>query len=226
MGVCQRPPPRLLAREEIVQVGDVKGPRRRGGGRWEQGGGAERGAGAGGAQGHQRVLPLARGLGPPPRTQPPRLLVPAGGESSPRSERAGGAPPGAPRPQHSPHQDGDEEGDAQEQAAPSHQEGVGVGDGAGAGFQDSSCGTEGTGARLRDWSGAGGAAPHKAPSPSQSPQPSSHLHRRQQHCPQRARAAAWPRSRRHHPLWGTARASGGGTRWDGAALSRGTFWGG
>lgn len=127
------------------------------------------------------------------------------------SERAGGAPPGAPRPQHSPHHDGDEEGDAQEQAAPRHQEGVGVGDGTGAGFQDSSCGAEGTGARLRDWSG-GGAAPHKAPSPRLTSIAVSSIVLKEL-------------GRQRGPvavgtiLCGELQEPAGGTRWDGAAPS-------
>lgn len=141
------------------------------------------------------------GAAPHPPASPPAVPVPSvctcrrwGG-----SVRAGWCvpPPHPPPPlQHSPHPYGEAEDDGQQQTAPRHQEGVGGRGGADGGLQYSSC-SMGGGVGVGDGVGGG-------PSPPRSPQLHPHPRHHQQCHHQRARAAAWPHSRRDHPQQGTA----------------------
>lgn len=88
---CQHcsPPPQLLSREEIIQIGDMERPG--GGSGRQQGGGTQRGTG--GAKGYHWVLPPTLQLRPP--LCPCPLFVPAGGGGV-QSERDGVCHPPTP----------------------------------------------------------------------------------------------------------------------------------
>lgn len=80
-------------------------------------------------------------------------------------------PPQCPRPGHSPHHNANEEGDAQEQAAPGHQEGIGRCQRAGAGFHHSPCSGEEGQAHCGDGGRGAPSSPQLIQDPSSPPVP-------------------------------------------------------